>query len=251
VGPGDPIQDGDLLADGVVASDPLKVLMNLEDDMKNTIGAIEQAADRVALLADNINQTLDADQGQVQRIVSKSEQALDTFQSTMTTIDDLLGDPELKTALKRSLRDLPDVFDDVRDTLHQTQDTLTKFDQVRLKAEKNLDNLAGLTEPLGERGDVLINNIDSTISNLDELVQQLVQFSRAINSGEGSLGKLVYDRELYDRLNRSADNIETATRRIRPILEDVRTFTDKIATDPRQLGVKGALDRKPLGIGLK
>ena len=72
-----------------------------------------------------------------------------------------------------------------------------------------------------------------------------------MNSGEGTLGRLVRDDELYDRLEMATTNIEDATRRIRPILNDVRVFTDKIATDPRQLGVKGALDRKPLGIGLK
>jgi hypothetical protein len=34
-------------------------------------------------------------------------------------------------------------------------------------------------------------------------------------------------------------------------MEDVRIFTDKIARDPRQLGVKGALDQTPSGQGSK
>jgi phospholipid/cholesterol/gamma-HCH transport system substrate-binding protein len=56
---------------------------------------------------------------------------------------------------------------------------------------------------------------------------------------------------LYDRINRAAGNVEEATQRIRPILEDVRIITDKVSRDPRMLGVKGALDRKPPGAGLK
>ena len=32
---------------------------------------------------------------------------------------------------------------------------------------------------------------------------------------------------------------------MKPILDDVRVFSDKIARDPRQLGLKGALDRRP------
>ena len=42
-----------------------------------------------------------------------------------------------------------------------------------------------------------------------------------------------------------------ATAKVRPILDDVRIFSDKIARDPRQLGVKGALSKTPSGYGLK
>jgi phospholipid/cholesterol/gamma-HCH transport system substrate-binding protein len=176
------VQDGDLLSDGFVASDPLKVLTNLEGDMQSTIKAIETAADEVAFLARNLNETLDGDRGQIQRIVRKSELALDTFQSTMSAIDDMLGDPELKASLKRSLADLPLVFDNVRSVLSEAQQTFAGFDRVSQKAERNLDNLEALTEPLGERGAALAENFDTTVENLYVLIVQLVEFSRSINS---------------------------------------------------------------------
>jgi len=245
------ILDGDLLADGFVASDPLKVLSNLEGNMQKTIMAIEGAADEVTLLARNLNDTLGAEKGQIQRIVQKSEVALDTFQSTMSSVDDMLGDPQLKASLKRSLAELPLVFDDVRATLSEAQQTLASFDRVSSKAERNLDNLEAFTEPLSKRGADLAENFDHTLENLDVLLSYLVQFSQAINSTDGTLGQLVHDRELYDRLNRSAASVEDATRTLPLIIRDVRVLMDKIATDPRQLGIKGALDRKPLGVGLK
>ena len=34
-------------------------------------------------------------------------------------------------------------------------------------------------------------------------------------------------------------------------MNDIRIFSDKIARDPRQLGLKGALDKRPLGTGNK
>ena len=162
-----------------------------------------------------------------------------------------MGDRELQEAVKRSLQGLPQLFEDIRVTMTEAQKTLAGFERVSGKAEQNLDNLEAFTRPLAARGESLVTNIDRTVNNLDEVLSQLVQFSRAMNSGEGTLGRLVRDDELYDRLEMATTNIEDATRRIRPILNDVRVFTDKIATDPRQLGVKGALDRKPLGVGLK
>jgi phospholipid/cholesterol/gamma-HCH transport system substrate-binding protein len=245
------IEDGDLLADGLVASNPLDVLMNLEEDMQSTIQSMDRAADDVGLLARSLNQILAEDEGQFQRLVSKSEAALDTFQSTMSKIDQLLGDPELNASLRRSLEGLPKTMDEVRLTLGETRKALASFERMSSKAERNLDNLEAFTEPLGERGEALVGSIDTSVRNLDELLSQMVLFSQAINSRESSLGKLVHDKQLYERISRATANFEDASRQILPILDDVRTFTHKIATDPRQLGVKGALDRKPLGVGIK
>ena len=97
----------------------------------------------------------------------------------------------------------------------------------------------------------MVEDIGLSVTNLNEMLSQMAQFSAALNDRQGSLGKLVYDRELYDRLRRASNNIENASRRLGPIMEDVRIFTDKIARDPRQLGVKGALDRRPSGAGFK
>jgi phospholipid/cholesterol/gamma-HCH transport system substrate-binding protein len=43
-------------------------------------------------------------------------------------------------------------------------------------------------------------------------------------------------------------NVNHLTLELRPIVDDVRVFTDKIARHPEQLGVRGALDRRPAGI---
>ncbi|MFM9066237.1 MAG: hypothetical protein ACKOUR_02720, partial [Planctomycetota bacterium] len=48
-------------------------------------------------------------------------------------------------------------------------------------------------------------------------------------------------------------NIEDATRRLRPILDDVRVFSDKAASDPSVFGINGAIKNrnKPIGVGSK
>jgi phospholipid/cholesterol/gamma-HCH transport system substrate-binding protein len=245
------IQDGDLLADGVVASNPLDVLTDLEDNLESAVGAIESAATEVQSLAQNVNSIVTDNDDQFRRIMDKSEMALDQFNRTMTTIDDLVGDEELRERLKQSLEDLPNIFTDVRTTLQKTQETMAGFDRVSVRAERNLENLEKFTQPLGQRGEDLVAGIATSIDNLDALTGQLVTFSESLNEREGSLGRFIHDRELYDRLDEAVRNVNLASRRIRPILDDVRTFTDKIARDPRQLGVKGALDRRPLGTGLK
>jgi phospholipid/cholesterol/gamma-HCH transport system substrate-binding protein len=115
-------------------------------------------------------------------------------------------------------------------------------------ADRNLRNLEGLTRPLGERGGAMVAQIDRTIGRLDDTLQQAALFTRALNQSEGTLGKLVKDPKVYEDLAQAAATVNKLTRELRPIVDDVRVFTDKIARHPEQLGVRGALDRRP---GLK
>jgi phosphoglycerate-specific signal transduction histidine kinase len=72
-----------------------------------------------------------------------------------------------------------------------------------------------------------------------------------LNSGNGTVARLIEDEQLYVQLVQTLENVEQLTHRLQPIVEDVRVFTDKIARDPRQLGVRGALDSRGSGLGIK
>ncbi|MEM7313636.1 MAG: hypothetical protein AAF497_10845, partial [Planctomycetota bacterium] len=130
------------------------------------------------------------------------------------------------------------------------------------KANRNLENLEGLTGPLGERGESYAASLDASLEKIDVVLHNLVSFSDAINSREGTIGQLVYSTELYDRINegvarinRVVENTEDITQQvgpmidgIKPIIYDLRVFSDKVARDPGRIGLKGALDRRQSGI---
>ncbi len=247
----DPISDREYLTNGVVAANPIDVLTGLEGQIGSAIGSIESAGAEVSTLARSMNSLVGSNRDQLQQIIRKTDIALDSFNNAMASFQEILGDPNLKAGLRQSLEDLPKLFADARDTLKQTRETLNGFGRVSARAERNLANLEDFTAPLGERGEQISEGLANTAQNVDELLGNLVQLSRAINSREGTVGSLIHDRELYDRLNRAAKQLEELAQKVQPILSDARVFTDKIARDPRQLGVKGALDRKPNGAGVK
>lgn len=245
------IEDGEYIADGLVATDPLKVLVGLEDKLDRAIGAIEIAGGEVTVVARNLNTIVGNNQEQFQRVIQKSEMAMDHFRSAMETVDELVGDPELRVEMKRALAGLPKLLNDAQGTLTEARETLAGFQRMSARADANLQNLEKFTKPLAERGDKLVMAIESSVTNIDTLLEQLAEFGRALNSRDGSLGQLIHDRELYSRMSRAASNIEDASRRLRPILDDFRVFSDKLARDPRELGLKGMIDRRPLGAGTK
>ncbi|MEX2027060.1 MAG: hypothetical protein WEH44_07160, partial [Pirellulaceae bacterium] len=247
---GEPLPDGAEI-DGIVAGNPLEVIGNLEQDIKGALISIRGAGDEVRQTAQGLRGALAGEDDQLPRILQKTERALDQLNRSLQTVDNVFGDPEMQQNLKRSLQDLPRFFDDARGTLSKANDTFDGFQRMSLRAEKNLENLERFTTPLSERGPVLVDNIDGILGNVNSLTEQLDDLARGFSEQNGTIGRLLRDQTIYDRLDRSLANVEEITFRLRPIMEDVRIFTDKIARDPRQLGLKGALDKRPLGTGVK
>jgi phospholipid/cholesterol/gamma-HCH transport system substrate-binding protein len=105
--------------------------------------------------------------------------------------------------------------------------------------------MEGVTGPLGERGPQIVERVDQSVARLDELLGIMSEFGRNLNSGQGSLGKIMNDPELYQHLNATARNLEQITCQLKPILADARVFSDKIARHPEVLGVRGAIQKSP------
>ncbi|MFM8735921.1 MAG: MlaD family protein [Pirellulales bacterium] len=222
---------------GAVSRDPFEVFATLEPKLGGALESLAQASDSVKKLSDNLDRLLLGDDDTFGRMVQKTDAALDAFNQAMTNINDVLGDQRARDSLKQTLTSLPDVITDLRTTVQGIGETVDT-------ADRNLRNLEGLTKPLGERGEGMVAAIDRTIGRLDETLQQAAMFTKALNESQGTLGKLVKDPQVYNDLAQAAANVSRLTKELRPIVDDVRVFTDKIARHPEQLGVRGALDRR-------
>lgn len=245
------LEHGSEIQNGMVAGNPMDVLVHLETDMRVALGSIKTAGDEVGVAARNLNNALANNDDQLPRVMQKAERALDQFNQTMVTMNDLFSDNQTREGLKRTVNDIPQLVAEARATLQKADQAFGGLNRVTERAERNLANLEGFTKPLGERGETLVDNLDGSLANINELLEQLVTFSSNLNNRQGTLGRLMNDEELYNRLNNTLANAEEITFKLKPILDDVRIFSDKIARDPRQLGVKGALDRRPVGVGTK
>jgi phospholipid/cholesterol/gamma-HCH transport system substrate-binding protein len=246
-----PIEGGTEIINGRVASNPLEAVTNIEPALQVAMASVRDAGNEVATTARSLNNAISNNQDQLPRIAQKTERALDQFAVAMNNINNLVDDPQMRQDMKQALRDFPLLVRDTTNTLNKAN---AAFDSMKLasdEAQTNLSNLQNFTRPLGERGPQLVDNLDGSLANINELLEQLVTFTDNLNSREGSLGRLLNDPALYFKLDRTLSNAEDITARLRPIMDDIRVFSDKIARDPRQLGLKGALDRRPTGTGTK
>lgn len=79
--------------------------------------------------------------------------------------------------------------------------------------------------------------LNNSADRLDSLLVEFQTFGTQLNSGQGTIGQLVHNPELYQNLNRAAQNIEDLSRQLRLIVNDARVAVDKVARNPRMLGV--------------
>ncbi|NBT14247.1 MAG: MCE family protein [Planctomycetia bacterium] len=222
---------------GAVSRDPFEVFATLEPKFGATLDSLAQASESVTKLATNLDRVFLSEDDTFEKMVRKTEAALDSFSVAMNNINDVMGDPKAREKMKAAITALPDVLTELRTTVQGIGTTVDT-------ADRNLRNLEGLTKPLGDRGQEMVAQIDRTIGRLDETLQQASLFAKALNESQGTLGKLVRDPQVYNDLAQAAQNVSKLTKDLRPIVDDVRVFTDKIARHPEQLGVRGALDRR-------
>ena len=263
------VNQGPILAEGVVAGevtdDPLTAITKLNQNLGPSIESLGQAGEEVAQLAEKINTVLGDDIGKqrIQDVLDELTLTLQDFRRTTNNFDQLLGDNEMQGRIVQALEEIPALMTEARGTLQKAGNTLDGFDQVIASADRNLQNIEGLTAPLGERGPEIADLLISAVDNLDVVLADLARFAKSLNESEGTLGRLIRDKKLSDDLETLAANSnvlvknanlfikngnvlvyninERVRRDLQPIIEDLRVFTDKIAREPGRI-VGGAIN---------
>lgn len=100
---------------------------------------------------------------------------------------------------------------------------------------KSLDNIGSITDGIRARNqeiETTLNNLgqisnrlnnsslDSTMHHLATLSARLGRTMESIESGQGSLGKLIYSDSLYDQISRLSENLDSLVQDIRMHPED-------------------------------
>lgn len=247
-----PIKDGDFLSGGRVAPDPLDTLVNMQASFATTLTAIETAGNQVTALALDVRRMIGSGDGELQKIAQKTEVTIDNFNETLDAIERLFTDPNLKTSIDTLAMRLPELVNEAQLVMQQTENTLAAFEDVGRAAEATMQNVSEFTAPLGEHGEQIVGDAMRALQNLDALLADLRIVATRFSTNEGTVARLLDDDELYYTFINTLHNIETLTRRLQPVVEDARIFTDKAARDPGSvIDLRGALQGRPRGAGLK
>lgn len=233
---------------GIAVADPLVMIQRLEARTVETLSAFNDTGREWQLVAKNLNSLMDTKQGSLDQVVERAADALNVFTKSMKQINQMVdaansivADPANQQAVKETVTALPRLVNSTRSAIDETRQTVVSARQVLDNMNRNLVNLSQVTEPVGRRGEQMVDKLDSSLSNIDLLLTELNRFARVINQNDGSLQKFVANPALYDNLERSSQSIAVLMKNMEPVMRDLREFSDKVARNPELLGVGGAV----------
>ncbi len=252
---------GELIEPGVVlpgrfSDDPTglkQVMQEPIDTVTGTGRALTDASKKLGAAADRVEDILnDQTKSDVQSILRDAAK-------TMKDVQTILGNEENRTKLAEAVNKLPQTIDNMNRTFAATEDTLGQFTKRSGKDNKTpIERMVGTIEmtertlrKFSESDDPdkapPIEQIAAAMNNIGEITALMRTIMSRIEQGDGSLGALLNDRQLYNRLNKAAKNVEEVSQKLEPIVDDVRVITDKMARHPGGI-IRDAV--KP-GVGIK
>jgi phospholipid/cholesterol/gamma-HCH transport system substrate-binding protein len=144
-------------------------------------------------------------------------------QTRMLLSDSLISDVHSAAgSLAAGMEDVRVLFEREAGTLQELIEALelaaTKLAETATgpEVQRTLANIDTLTARLAAAGD-----------DLDSGSQSLASILRKVDEGDGTLGKMVNDGELYDRLTAATENIQVASEEIALLTRDVRADPDR------------------------
>jgi phospholipid/cholesterol/gamma-HCH transport system substrate-binding protein len=252
--PHEPVER-DAILTGRVSDDPTGLKRALQGPIttvQETGEALTAASKKLGEAAERVEKILNEDaQRDVRDILRDAAKSLKVVQK-------VLGDEDNQSRLADALSKLPKTLESMNHTFVATDETLRQFTERsgpdRKTAIERMIGTIEMTERTlrkfseAEPGQPApADQIAAAMDNIGEITRLMRSIMERIDNGEGSLGALLKDRELYYRLNKAAKNIEQVSRELRPIVADAGVFMDKAARHPGVI-VRDAV--KP-GAGIK
>lgn len=163
------------------------LLGDLSSEAKPLMGKVRNVADSLTLLLSSFNNTLDV--------------------STQRNLQEVIAN------LKYTIASMNNVLTSVERPLAGTLSNLSDFSAGLKRNNNQIDQILGNANTFSR--DLSSLNMQQTIDTLNATVSSLRAAVNKISSDEGSIGALMNDRQLYNRLNQAALSAEI-------LLDDIR-----------------------------
>ncbi|EOR96086.1 hypothetical protein ADIARSV_0730 [Arcticibacter svalbardensis MN12-7] len=180
------------------------------------IGNSNTYAENGDTLQGNIEQNL---MQQVKPVQQKAEQMVTRLDSILTSLNNTIN-PEFQSNFNKSFASIANILHTLENTT-QRVDGMVGNQNNRLTAIfANVESISGNFKSNNQRvSNIMANlekvtdqvarsNFEQTVHNADKAILDLQTAINKVNSGQGSIGKLVNDDSLYNNLNNASKNLD-------------------------------------------
>ena len=182
----------------------IAILPNLKDNSSTETGDFLKSTEKLGLT--------DALVGQVMPVKDKLEKVLENANLMLTNVNQVL-DEKTKSSLRESLANLNETIIEFKSAATQVNgllaDNKSKIGSTMANIDKAAANFSKMSDSLSKA------NIGQTVKNLEKTLASVDKIMSGLQSGKGTMGKLLKDDALYTNFNKTSKELEL-------LLQDVR-----------------------------
>ena len=171
---------------------------------------------------------------QVLPLKNKAEELISSIDSVMTVITTVL-DKDARESLSSSLRSLNRTFSTMELAMVKLDSIIYKND---IRVSTIIQNVESITSNLHNNNEMIAStiknfesisdslaksNFKSTINNLDKSLAEFDKILQKIENGEGSIGLLLNDKEMYNNMTSASKNLDL-------LIEDMKKYPKRYVT---------------------
>ena len=148
----------------------------------------------------------------VKGLLKKFDKTADGLNESIKNINDIVGDKDMTGNLKTTMSNLNLASRNLNILLSENR---VSFKEITGKVGKSIDNVNGILDENGPQVKSTFKDIQILTSKVDTLITSINSVVNDLQNQKGSMGKFMYDDKFYENLNKSLQEIEKLTKKIR------------------------------------
>jgi ABC-type transporter Mla subunit MlaD len=186
-------------------------------------------------LADSVSGAVREPLGRLGGAAERIERLADTYTAVGEQVLHLLaaesGEPNLRSVVARAdavlasaqrWLDQDELLADARRSLQSLEDTLAEVRSLAGEWKKTAGTIDEQSRELAAQVRVAREQLGHTLERVDRAVEELSRLGAAINAGEGTIGQLVTNPDLYHSAQDAAQRLDAALVELKLLIEKVR-----------------------------
>jgi phospholipid/cholesterol/gamma-HCH transport system substrate-binding protein len=193
-------------------------------EIKTTFVGLDLLPPEFAELAEEMKLT--ARQFRESNLVGDLDEAVKEATVTIRSVNEIVGDEEIKTNLKQSLKNITAATETANkiagnlETFSKDLEAVGNETTITIKkAQGAIDKASGTIEKVGGHVDDLDKQIDERMLEVAKLLASFQSIARKIDEGKGTAGAFINDKRLYESLVLTSEQLNAMMKDLNRLVE--------------------------------
>ncbi len=150
--------------------------------------------------------------GDLKTLIGKFNTTADNLDKVLVNINELVGDKNMQADLKNTMSNLSVTSRNLNGLVTESRTSIRSLTD---NADKTMNNVNTMLDDNSPEIKNTVKDIRTLTGKFDSLITGLNQMVNDITTQKSGVGKFIYDDKFFNNLNKTLDEVEKLTRKIR------------------------------------